>query len=58
MSQTVVLGPFRSDEKGVVRTIIPMTGGFWKVIAAKKELGMSYGTLPSVIPRGGVFTGP
>lgn len=56
MSQTVVLGPFRSDENGIVKTIIPITGAFWQVIAAKKELGMSYGTLPSVIPRGGVFT--
>jgi 5-hydroxyisourate hydrolase-like protein (transthyretin family) len=56
MSQTVVLGPFRSDENGIVRTVIPMTGAFWQVIAAKKELGMSYGTLPSVVPRWGVFT--
>lgn len=56
MNQTVVLGPFRSDERGIVRTIIPLTGAHWQVIAAKKELGMSYGKLPSVIPRWGVFT--
>ncbi len=56
MSQTVLLGPFRSDDNGVVRTTIPLTGALCQVIAAKKELGMAYGTLPSVIPDRGVFT--
>jgi hypothetical protein len=56
MSQTVVLGPFRSDDNGIIRTTLPMTGAFWQVIAAKKELGMSYGILPPIIPGRGVFT--
>ena len=55
MSQTVGLGPFRSNNEGVIKTTIPMTGAIWQVIAAKKELGMSYGSLPAVIPGRGVF---